>query len=242
MDLVLRSDLTRHGRAGAQSVRYYRGEATFYQAFNHHHMNDASKARELVDAAKQIIPNSDSVNYLSGLLYYGEKKYREAKEDFVRVLESGEPNCDAQHYLGLIYRDWKGTPAEKTEFRAPQVMDRDPKARDALEKWVKQFDARFDESNEKQSMYYFLGACSCMDAAVRSARDRIAGIPALEIEEAEKLVLAGRLQKKLFSYRSSAVPMIEGMMRMTGESELPNAQEYVGLMADMLSRVRPELQ
>jgi tetratricopeptide (TPR) repeat protein len=242
MDLVLRSDLSRHGRAGVQSVGYYRGEATFYQAYNHHHLKDASKARELVDAAKKILPNSDSVNYLSGLMYYQEKKLHEAKDDFVRVLQSGQPNCDAQHYLGLIHWGWRDAPVEKTEFRAPQVMDKDPKARDALERYVKQFDERFTESNEILSLNYFLGACSCMDASVRSARERIGAIPTLEIEEAEKVVLTGRLQKKLFSYRSSAIPLIEGMIRMSGESQLPHAKDYVALMTDILDRVRPETQ
>jgi tetratricopeptide (TPR) repeat protein len=242
MDLVLKSDISRRGRAGAQSIRYYRGEATFYKAFNHHQLGDDAKARELADAAKQIIPNSDSVNYLSGLLYYNRKMYREARDDFERVLQSGNPNCDAQHYLGLIYRRWKDDPPEKTEFRAPQELQRDSKAREKLEEHVKRLESLLaPESNSKRALSYFLGACSCMESVVKNSKDRIDRIPALELDPSDKVVLKGRLENRLFNYRVDAVPLVEEMMRMSSEFELEEAKSYAGLMADMLTRIRPEV-
>jgi tetratricopeptide (TPR) repeat protein len=240
MDLVLQSDISRRGRANAQSVRYYRGEATFYKALNQHELRDDEKARELVDAAKQIIPNSEGVNYLSGLLFYNRKMYREAKDDFERVLQSGNPNCDAQYYLGHIYRRWKDDPPENTGFQAPQELQRDSRAREKLEQHVRQLESRFaPESNAKRALSYFLGACACMESSVKSASDRIARIPALELDPSDKVILKGRLENRLFNYRVSAVPMVEEMIRTSSDLEAEDAKSYTGLMADMLTRIRP---
>jgi len=123
LDMMLQSDLSRRGRASAQAVRYYQGEGIFYKAYNYHLMDDSAKARELVDTAKRYIPASDSVNYLSGLFYYQDKQYQLARDDFMKVLQSGLPNCDAQYYLGLIYREWEEAPAEKPPVvKLPEVI------------------------------------------------------------------------------------------------------------------------
>ena len=235
LDLMLQSDLSRRGRASAQAVRYYQGEATFYKAYNCHLMGDSAKARELVDTAKRYIPASDSVNYLSGLLYYQSKQYQAARDDFLKVLQSGLPNCDAQYYLGLIYRECEEAPAEKPPVvKLPEAL---AKYRE-LEKAFNKMPANV-ESRERRAVNYFLGACSCMDATVRNMKERIASLPSLDVEDAEKVVLKGRLEKKLFSYQVTAVSLIEGMMGMASHADIPNKKIYIDLMNEILGRVRP---
>lgn len=114
LDLMLASDLSRRGRVEANSVQYYRGEANYYKAYNYRLMKDAARARELIDIAKQDLPQAEEINYLSGLLYYDEGLLPEAKADFVRAVKTGK-NCNAYHYLGLIeFKD--GTPTAAAQF------------------------------------------------------------------------------------------------------------------------------
>jgi len=95
------------------------------------------------------------------------------------------------------------------------------------------------ESRERRAVNYFLGACSCMDATVRNMKERITSLPSLDVEDAEKVVLKGRLEKKLFSYRLTAVSLIDGMVRMASDADIPNKKIYIDLMNEILGRVRP---
>ena len=235
LDMMLQGDLSRRGRASDQAVRYYQGEGIFYKAYNYHLMGDFAKARELVDTAKRYIPASDSVNYLSGLLYYHSNQYQLARDDFLKVLQSGVTNCDAQYYLGLIYMEWQDAPVEKpTVVKLPEALT---KTREP-EKPPNKSPANV-ESRERRAVNYFLGACSCMDATVRNMKQRIESLPSLDVEEAEKIVLKGRLEKKLFSYRVTAVSLIEGMIRIASTADIPNKKVYVDLINEILGRIRP---
>jgi tetratricopeptide (TPR) repeat protein len=102
-DVLLGTDLSRRGRFDSSNVRYYRGMARYYQAFNHFRMFQPEQARALIDAAKQDAPNSEPINYLSGVLYFNANKMEEARQDFHRVQATGNSNCDSYNYLGLIY-------------------------------------------------------------------------------------------------------------------------------------------
>jgi tetratricopeptide (TPR) repeat protein len=101
LDRMLATDLSRKGRVTRDSVLYYRGEANYYKAYNHHLKNDPGRARELIDLAKQDLPQSEEINYLSGLLYFNVGDLEAAKTDFERAARQGK-NCYAYHYLGLI--------------------------------------------------------------------------------------------------------------------------------------------
>jgi tetratricopeptide (TPR) repeat protein len=101
LDQMLASDLSRRGRVSANSIQYYRGEAYYYQAYNHHLMKDPARARELIDLAKHDLPQAEEINYLSGLLYYNAGQLDAAKTDFGIAAKQGK-NCYAYHYLGLI--------------------------------------------------------------------------------------------------------------------------------------------
>jgi predicted Zn-dependent protease len=77
--------------------------ARYYQSYNHYRLFHPEQARNLIDAAKRDAPNSEQINYLSGVLYFNANKMEEARQDFHRVLTTGTSNCDAYNYLGLIY-------------------------------------------------------------------------------------------------------------------------------------------
>jgi tetratricopeptide (TPR) repeat protein len=114
LDWMLATDLSRRGRVTRDSVQYYRGEANYYKAYNFHLKKDPARARELINLAKQDLPQAEEINYLSGLLYFTEGRLNEAKADFERAAKNGK-NCYAYHYLGLI--EFKlGGPAAASQF------------------------------------------------------------------------------------------------------------------------------
>jgi len=114
LDQMLATDLSRRGRVTRDSVLYYRGEANYYKAYNHHLQNHPERARELIDVAKQDLPQSEEINYLSGLLYFNAGELDKAKADFEKAAKQGK-NCYAYHYLGLI--EFKtGGPTAASQF------------------------------------------------------------------------------------------------------------------------------
>jgi tetratricopeptide (TPR) repeat protein len=148
LDQMLASDLSRRGRVGADSVRYYRGTAHYYKAYNHHLMKEPQRARELIDIAKLDLPQAEEINYLSGLLYYNAGNLDTAKADFERAVKSGK-SCYGYHYLGLIELK-RGGPTAASQFltstaclerglrglqenlRAASALDIDPGEKEAL--------------------------------------------------------------------------------------------------------------
>jgi tetratricopeptide (TPR) repeat protein len=114
LDLMLATDLSRRGRVTRDSVLYYRGEANYYKAYNYHLKNEPQRARELIDIAKQDLPQSEEINYLSGLLYFNAGQLSAAKTDFEKAAKQGK-NCYAYYYLGLI--EFKtGGPTAASQF------------------------------------------------------------------------------------------------------------------------------
>jgi len=101
MDRMLATDLSRRGRVGADSIRYFRGEGNYYKAHNAYLLKDPARARTLIDEAKRFLPNAEEINYLSGLLYYNADQLDAAKSD-MEIAAKGGSNCYAYHYLGLI--------------------------------------------------------------------------------------------------------------------------------------------
>jgi tetratricopeptide (TPR) repeat protein len=114
MDRMLASDLSRRGRVGADSIRYFQGEGYYYKAHNAYLMKDPAQARALIDEAKRFLPNAEEINYLSGLLYYNGDQLDAAKTD-MQIAAKGGSNCYAYHYLGLIELKQKG-PGAASQF------------------------------------------------------------------------------------------------------------------------------
>ena len=235
LDQMLASDLSRSGRISASGIRYYQGEANYLKASNHHLMKNPSRARELVDTAKQFLPDSEEINYLSGILFFEAKDLEAARRDFLRVMERGNSNCSAQYHLGWIYRERKGTLEEQPTGK-PNVPRGD--GYDKLMKLLSQMPTS-KELAEKRALNYFLGACSCMEMAMRSQREQINTVSSLDLEADEKVILKGKLEKRLFDYRLSSVSMIESMVQAVSGDEIAGKETYVNLMNEYLTRIRP---
>jgi tetratricopeptide (TPR) repeat protein len=122
LDQMLASDLSRRGRVSANSIQYYRGEAYYYQAYNHHLMKDPARARELIDLAKHDLPQAEEINYLSGLLYFNAGQLDAAKTDFGIAAKQGN-NCYAYHYLGLIELKQGGSAAAAQFLTSASCME-----------------------------------------------------------------------------------------------------------------------
>ncbi len=234
LDAMLRTDLWRRGYTDARTVQYYQGEGRHLLAYNYYLMKNPARARELVNAAKTYLPNSEEINYLSGLLYFEAGDIDSAQADFLKVIERGNSNCSAMRYLGIIYHRKKGMVDAETaaDARMPAGGEYD-----RLRKTIdRQFSGK--ESGEKRALNYFLSSCDCMDRTVRSLQDQIRSIPGMDLEEGEKLVLRGRVEKKLIEYRLASDSMIQSMLTTVSGEETEGKQVYVKLMSDILMRIR----
>lgn len=63
----------------------------------------------------------------------------------------------------------------------------------------------------------------------------------LDLEENEKVILTGKLQKKLFEYQVSSDSMIRSMLRTVADDEIEGTQVYTDAMTDILARISPPL-
>ncbi len=57
----------------------------------------------------------------------------------------------------------------------------------------------------------------------------------------KKVLLKGRIEKKLFNYRLTPSSLIDDMMSMASDADLPTGNVYVDAMSEILARVRPSL-
>ncbi len=231
LERMLASDLSRGGHTSEDAVRYYQGEANYYMAYNFYLQGNRAEAREFVEAARKYIPRSEHVNYLSGLLYYGERQLQPAREEFMRVLAAGSNNCDAQYHLGRIYRETKDEIDERPQEQMAGINI--PKN---LADLLKEIPVP-REPKEKKSLDYFLGACSCMESTVRGMERQVTSIPSLDLDPAEKLVLQGRMNNKLVNYRRTSASLIDGMLRMVSDSATEQRDSYMDLMREVQTRL-----
>ena len=143
--------------------------------------------------------------------------------------------CNAQYYLGMIYGKRKGT-LEDQHVGTPQMPRGD--SYDRLIKYLSELPAE-REPAEKRALNYFLASNSCMATAARNFTDRISSVPALDIEDDEKVILRGKLEKKLFEHRLESASRIESMLDAISGEDIPGKQDYEDLMNEILSRIRP---
>ncbi len=231
LDRMLQSDLARGGHTSKEAVNYYRGEANYYKAYNFHLLGEPEKAREFVEVAKGLLPRSDHVYYLSGLLYYQNRQIRPARDEFMRVLQNGASNCDAQYYLGRIYRE----STEDLDEQPPELTS-GVKVPERLAEYLKQVPLR-KETKGRRSLDYFLAACSCMDSDVRSMENQIKSVPAMDLDAAEKAALQGKLTQKLLASRRSSASVIDVMLDLASSSELGIKSSYLNLMKEVRERI-----
>ncbi len=230
---MLQSDLSRGGHNSEEAVRYYQGEANYYIAYNYHLSGNSGKAREYIEAAKRYLPAAEHINYLSGLLHYQGGDPQAAKGDFMKVMQVGATNCDAQYYLGRIYREIKEDPVEQPTEHMAGI-----KVPERLKEYLEEVPPD-REPKDKRSLNYFLAACSCMDSTRRNIEGQIRSVPAMDLDETDKVLLRGRLQQKLSNYRQASSSLIDTMMRLTSTSEYDGKDVYLNLMKEMRGRVAP---
>jgi tetratricopeptide (TPR) repeat protein len=174
-------------------------------------MKNAIKAREFVDAAKKFLPESEDINYLSGLLFYELNNLEYALRDFLRVIEKGNySNCNARLYLGLTYQQLK--PAE-----IPQKPE---------------------ESFEKKSIQNFASAGSCFESVLVSLSYQIKGTDLMGLEPKEQSILKARMEKRLRELRESSISTIEMIQREISRSPVAEKPVYQKFMSEILSRLR----
>lgn len=233
LDRMLSGDLTRRGRADENSVRYYQGEAYYLQAYNHHQMKNAATARELVDKAKSLQPNSEEANTLSGLLYYEAGDLEAARRDFLTATSRNEANCQALYYLGQIYHQRKDSLVDQRI--APGALPRS----DRSDKLLSALNQRFgiQESAGKVTLNYFLGACSCMEKATRQLASQVAAVAAMELPPTDKDAVRSRKGKRLADYRLSSALLISGVVKILTDEDLAGNKVYLELMQEILQRL-----
>jgi len=236
IDAVFLTDIYRKGYASATNVNYYQGEGYYLQAFNHYLMKNPVRARELVDRAKKFLPESEEVNYLSGLLFFEQKDMEAARLDFLKVTQRHGSNCSALRYLGMIYRERKGV----IDSDPVPVLRVPPSMQPQLERFKKFAEglSPSKDPGEKRALHYFLRSCSCVEGAARALEDQVKGVPALDLDEDEKVVLKGKLDKKLFDFRLASDSMIQSMIDMVSRDNVEGGQTYAALMTEILTRLR----
>lgn len=88
----------------------HHGEAYYFLGYNLFQAGKHEKAREMVEKAREFIPQSGEVSILSGRLYLRDKLYVRAEGEFLRSLRDREVNtCDSLYYLGrlnLRFKNW----------------------------------------------------------------------------------------------------------------------------------------
>jgi tetratricopeptide (TPR) repeat protein len=223
-DRMLVADRLKDGRLDEAGYRYYSGEGYYLKAYNYRLMDDVAKARELIDLARQFLPDSAEINEFSGVLYFNAQRLEEARKDFLRVLARGNSSCNAQMHLGLIYHQIK-------------YAGTDPVAETRR---ILETGSLREESAEKRALNYFLGACSCMDSGIRQLKDQIDSVPALDLEAREKILFSDRLKSKLLDFRMASSADIERMIGKASQTGIPERDTYLKLMREILVRIQKQ--
>ncbi len=225
-DRMTVADQFKEGRLDEAGYKYYSGEGLYLMAYNYKQMKDAARAREWIELARQFLPQSEEINEFSGVLFYEEHKIEEARRDLLRALAKGNSSCNAQMYLGLVYY-------RMTDPEPPRQGLLDKGFRGYMETWSLR-----EEGAEKKALNYFLGACSCMDNALKQLAIQIDSVPALDLGAQEKVLLTDRLKKRLLDYRLAWSADIGRMIGKVSQGAAAEKGTYVKLMEEILTRVR----
>jgi len=149
----------------------------------------------------------------------------------MKVVQGGATNCDAQYYLGRIYRETNEEPDEQPAEQTTGI-----KVPEKLAEYLEQVPVQ-REPKDKRSLNYFLAACSCMESTSQNIEGQIKSVPAMDLSDTDKVLLQGRLRNKLNNYRQSSSSLIDGMMRLTATSEFDKKDDYFNLMKEMKDRI-----
>jgi hypothetical protein len=77
-----------------------------------------------------------------------------------------------------------------------------------------------------------------MEKVGRNLEEQIRSIPALDLEPAEKVILKGKIEKKLFDQRIESAAQIETIIKVISDNELTDKQNYLTLLSEILKDIR----
>ena len=188
---------------GIPDAQYYQGMGYYLKSYNYYLMKNTIKAREFINDAKRFLPDSEEINYLSGVQYYELNNLEAAMRDLLRVVERGNySHCNARLYLGLTYQQLKSaeTPSKP------------------------------EESFEKKSIQNFVGAASCFESALGSLSHQIRSTDLMDLEPHERNTLKAKMEKRLREMRESSIStieMIQGQVSRSPAAEKPVYQKFL---------------
>jgi tetratricopeptide (TPR) repeat protein len=215
----------------ANEVRYYKGQTYYLKASNQHLMNDAIKARQFIDSAQKLLPDSQEINYLSGILFYQAHDLESSRRDFLLATERGSyPICDAQFHLGLIHNQLKpsiGNPSVTTE---KSTAGFNPLAGSG-----RTFE---NEPIENRAQQYFLSAASCMESSVGKLTYQIKNLNSLDLDKKDLQLFKSRLENKLLDLRMASFSTIERILTLLSQDNSDKNTMYISLLNEILTRLR----
>jgi tetratricopeptide (TPR) repeat protein len=110
LERLLDEELSRWSTVDRESLPYYRGQACYFKAYNYYLTGRKEEARQWVEKARTLQPDSDGPHYLSGVLHFDNEALSAAEADFLKVIVKGTSLCDAYFRLGKI-EHWKQSKA-----------------------------------------------------------------------------------------------------------------------------------
>jgi tetratricopeptide (TPR) repeat protein len=211
-----------------------------------HHLGmyrESSDAMDLVlagDLARRgrAIPDSIRYHRSEALFYKANNSYllgdRAKAREFVDAAKAIAPDLEHANYLSALLR-YEGDEPEAARREFQELLRRGT----SICRANYYLGRLLHDARDKQAADHFLAACSCMQRTVQTMERQVGDIPRLELEEAEKVSLRGRLERKIHDFRLESAGLIDSMVRIVESSWDWEAQRYVGPMIDLLGRIRP---
>lgn len=228
-DVMLAANIPRNRWVGGvPDVRYYQGMGRYLKAYNHYMTNDRVGARALIDQAKEALPDSGDVNYLSGMLFYQANEIEAARKDFVKVTEdgSGSWNCNAQLHLGLVYQKMK----ENGLSEPPEPLKQAPEG-------VAMKSSK-PQSVAEKAVTHFVSAGICLQQSADSLQRDITMLDSSDFVPAERATIKERLEKKLTDLRATSCSSIQMILSRVAGDKGYETDFFQRLMNENLSNLR----
>jgi tetratricopeptide (TPR) repeat protein len=212
-------------------AKYYKGQTYYIKASNQHLLNDAVKARQFIDSARKLLPDSPEISYLSGILFYQSHDLESSRRDFLLATERGShPICDAQFHLGLIHNQLNGSTENPSITAGKSATGSSPLAGSG-----RTFE---NEPIETRAQQYFLSAALCMESSVGSLAYQIKNLDSLDLDKKELQLFKSRLENRLSELRTTSLSTIERIPTLLLQDHSEKNAKYTALLNEILTRLR----
>ena len=95
-----------------------------------------------------------------------------------------------------------------------------------------------EDSPERKSIQYFIGAGSCMESVIGSLSYQIRTMDLSDLDPQEQSILKARFEKKLADLRESSCSTIRLILGEISRSPVAEKSVYVKFLNEILSRLR----